>query len=144
MMEMEGHENETQFTKRVVLPSGKTIEVVLFGEEGPAGGPVEHSPAEPAQDLHVCLECSSELVYPVDWDEAGPENWNVLLHCPNCDVFREGVFAQDTVDDFDERLDIGTDALTADLRRLTRANMAAEVDLFVAALEADAILAEDF
>ena len=44
------------------------------------------------------MDCYSELVYPVHWDEAGPENWNVLLHCPNCDVYREGVFAQDTVE----------------------------------------------
>jgi hypothetical protein len=144
MMEMEGHENDTQFTKRVVLPSGKTIEVVLFGEDAALNGPVEQSPAESAQDLHVCLECSSELVYPVDWDEAGPENWNVLLHCPNCDVFREGVFAQDTVEAFDEELDQGAEELAASYRRLMRANMAEEIERFAGALHSDAILPEDF
>ena len=55
-------------------------------------------PAEAHQDLHLCIECTSDLVYPVQWDESGPENWNVLLHCPNCDVYREGIFAQDTVE----------------------------------------------
>jgi len=106
--------------------------------------PVEHTPAEPHQELHVCMECYSELVYPVHWDEAGPENWNVLLHCPNCDVYREGVFAQDTVESFDEELDRGGDALARDYKRLMRANMAEEIDRFVGALQADAILPEDF
>ena len=81
---------------------------------------------------------------PVHWDEAGPENWNVLLHCPNCDVYREGVFAQDTVESFDEELDRGGDALARDYKRLMRANMAEEIERFVGALQADAILPEDF
>ena len=136
---MEGHENRTQFTKRVVLPSGKTIEVVLF-EDG-AG---EHPPAEPVQDLHVCLECSSELVYPVDWEEAGPENWSVLLHCPNCGTHREGVFCQDTVEAFDEELDNGAEEVAASYKRLMRANMAAEIERFAGALHSGAILPEDF
>ena len=140
---MEGHENDTQFTKRVVLPSGKTIEVVLFGEGG-APGVAEHPPAEPTQDLHVCIECSSELVYPVDWEEAGPENWSVLLHCPNCGVHREGVFGQDTVEAFDEELDNGAEALAASYKRLMRANMGDEIERFAGALHSGAILPEDF
>jgi hypothetical protein len=94
--------------------------------------------------LHVCIECSSELVYPVEWAEADPENWSVLLHCPNCDIYRDGVFSDNTVEAFDEELDRGTDVLTRDLKRLTRANMAEEIERFVGALNADAILPEDF
>jgi hypothetical protein len=153
---MESHGEQTHFVKRVVLPSGKTIEVVYFRE------PEAHLPepeadlseaelfpqsfpsAEPDQDLHVCIECTSELVYPVRWEEAGPENWTVLLHCPNCDVHREGVFAQETVEAFDEELDRGGDALARDYKRLMRANMAEEIERFVGALQADAILPEDF
>jgi len=90
------------------------------------------------------MECFSELVYPVHWEESGPENWNVLLHCPNCDVYREGVFAQETVEVFDEELDRGGDTLARDYKRLMRANMAEEIDRFVGALEAGAILPEDF
>jgi hypothetical protein len=41
-------------------------------------------------------------------------------------------------------LDLGTDALVKDLRRLVQANMEAEADRFAAALEAGAILPEDF
>jgi hypothetical protein len=150
MREMESHGEQTHYTKRVVLPSGKTIEVVYFKdqdeprpEQSEAHAP-EHAPAEVHQDLHVCIDCASELVYPVQWDEAGPENWNVLLHCPNCDVYREGVFTQDNVEEFDEELDRGGDALARDYKRLMRANMAEEIERFVGALEADAILPEDF
>ena len=148
MMEMEGHPNqssdERHYVKRVVLPSGKTIEVVYFTETDVAEAARTHVLPEPDQDLHVCLECSSELVYPLEWEEAGPECWSVLLHCPNCDVFREGVFGQDTVEAYDEELDRGADALAGDYKRLMRANMAEEIDRFVGALEAGAIVPEDF
>jgi hypothetical protein len=147
---MEGHDEQTHYVKRVLLPSGKTIEVVYFRESAPVdemldGLPTTDSPpAEPHQDLHVCMECSSDLVYPVQWEESGTENWSVMLHCPNCDVYREGVFTQDTVEVFDEELDRGADALARDYKRLMRANMSEEIDRFVGALTAGAILPEDF
>jgi hypothetical protein len=147
MEAMDPNGDNTHFTKRVTLPSGKTIEVVYFADEsGLAEGAQSpaHPPAEERQDLHVCVECDSELVYPVQWEEAGAENWSVLLHCPNCDVFREGVFTQDNVELFDEELDRGADVLARDYKRLMRANMADEIDRFVGALDADAILPEDF
>jgi hypothetical protein len=155
MREMESHGEQTHFVKRVVLPSGKTIEVVYFKEtdlpQPAAEPPVDEvpaapqaPPAQPHQDLHICVECASELVYPVQWEESGPVNWNVLLHCPNCDIYREGIFTQETVEGFDEELDRGADALARDYKRLIRANMAEEIDRFVGALASDAILPEDF
>jgi hypothetical protein len=143
---MEGHDEQTHFVKRVVLPSGKTIEVVYFndGPAEPAEAPAGHPEAEEHQDLHICLECSSELVYPVEWEEAGPENWSVLLHCPNCNVYREGIFTQETVEAFDEELDRGAELLAGDYKRMLRANMADEIECFAGALAADAILPEDF
>ena len=143
---MDGNAENTHFTKRVTLPSGKTIEVVYFAEEGQLAEPQApaHPPAEPQQDLHICVECDSELIYPVQWEEAGPENWSVLLHCPNCEVFREGVFTQDNVELFDEELDRGADSLARDYKRLMRANMADEIERFAGALQAGAILPEDF
>ncbi len=121
--------------KRVLLPSGKTIEVIHFedlpgaGEEG---------------DLHRCRACRSQLVYPTQWSEAPGGSWQVTLRCPECEAVREGVFGQRSVDAFDEQLDEGTGALVADLRRLTHANMSEEGERFLAALAADAILPEDF
>jgi hypothetical protein len=141
---MDHNDEPTQFVKRVVLPSGKTIEVVYFKEATSEAAAADHAPAEADQELHVCIECSSKLVYPVRWEEAGPENWSVLLHCPNCEVYREGIFAQDTVEAFDEELDRAGDALARDYTRLMRDNMEAEVGRFTRALAADAILPEDF
>ena len=121
--------------KRVILPSGKTIEVVHFGDDPLAP---EHV------DLHRCRGCRSELVYPVRWGEARQGTWQVTLRCPECEAVREGVFEQSAVDAFDEELEAGSDALIADLCILTRANMTAEGERFFAALAADAILPEDF
>lgn len=127
-------ERTSHHVRRVQLPSGKSIEVVRFDD--PAAGERD----EP----HRCPLCRSELVYPTRWNEAGKDAWEVTLRCPECEALREGVFAQDSIDAFDELLDAGTSALTADLRRLTRANMAEEGARFFAALAADAILPEDF
>jgi len=154
MRNVDGNGEQTHYVKRVLLPSGKTIEVVYFREGGPVEGavqeplqpvsPAETPPAEPHHELHVCMECASELVYPVEWEESGDENWSVLLHCPNCDVYREGVFTQRTVEVFDEELDRGADVLARDYKRLMRANMVEEIDRFVGALTSGAILPEDF
>jgi hypothetical protein len=137
---------EGHYVKRVTLPSGKTIEVVYFESarieaEQPVGAT---APTRSVRDLHLCPECDSGLVYPVHWEEAGRENWRVSLRCPNCEWYATGVFSQDMVDDFDERLDEGTEQLVYDLKQLMHANMSDEIDRFVAALEAEALLPEDF
>ena len=126
--------------RRVVLPSGKTIDVVYFEELDATAVPAA---AEP-RDLHVCPACSSELVYPLDWEEAGPRHWEVTLRCPNCEWVGVDVYDQDTVDRFDEVLDDGTDALVTDLKHLMQVNMQDEVSRFVEALEHDLIVPEDF
>ena len=174
---MDGDRDSKHYVKRVVLPSGKTIEVVYFKDGAERAAPAERSdraeahaqrspaaerPAQPEQSapphdppperirtdpdrcLHVCLECTSELVHPVEWEEAGASHWNVLLHCPNCETYRHGVFSQAVVEAFDEELDRGADALARDYTRLMRSNMAEETERFAAALRADAILPEDF
>ena len=139
------------YVKRVVLPSGKTIEVVYFDtkpedvtETASTPSRAPEAPSRIPQNLHVCQDCSSELVYPIEWEEAGPEYWRVALRCPNCEWTASGVFPQDLVDLFDERLDQGTEQMVTDLKHLMRANMTEEIDRFVEALEADGILPEDF
>jgi hypothetical protein len=138
---MEAGEKRRQNTrvKRVALPSGKTIEVVYFEDppESPAG-------ETQLQQLHVCCECDSQLVYPVQWSEVDRASWEVMLRCPNCEWTHTGVFDQDTVERFDEELDRGTDNLVDDLKRLIQANMEDEIDRFSEALVQDHILPEDF
>jgi hypothetical protein len=130
-----------QYVRRVVLPSGRAIEVVYY-ESSPSHAPLPAS--HPIDDLHVCPECERELVYPVEWEESSPTHWEVLLRCPNCEWTELGTFDQPTVDRFDEQLDLGTEALIRDLKRLTRANMEEEIERFSSALAADVILPEDF
>ena len=101
-------------------------------------------PAAETRELHVCPECDSQLVYPTGWHEADAEHWHVTLRCPSCERSESGTFSQETADRFDEELERGTEAMVRDLKRLTRANMAEEIDRFVAALDADAIQPMDF
>jgi hypothetical protein len=138
------HSENTNHVRRVVLPSGRAIEVVYF-ENQPAHAPrpAPGSPPETA-DLHVCPECSRSLVYPVEWDEASPTHWEVQLRCPNCEWRTVGLYDQATVDRFDEQLDHGTEALVRDLKRVTRANMEEEIERFSSALTSDAIWPMDF
>jgi hypothetical protein len=139
------------YVRRVVLPSGKTIEVVYFEDQQAAGAAsVAASPApapahdESIQDLHVCGSCHSNLVYPTEWEEAGATHWEVTLRCPNCECAGSGIFEQELVERFDEELDRGTEALVRDLKRLAHANMEDEIERFTTALAEDHIVPEDF
>jgi hypothetical protein len=119
--------------RRIVLPSGRSIEVVRFLLD-------EQSTPE----LHICPECESPLVQPIDWTEAPQGFWELTLCCPNCDWSDEGVFDQDQVDALEEKLDEGLTEMLSDLRRLTQSNMTEDIERFATALHADLILPEDF
>ncbi|HEX6391563.1 MAG TPA: hypothetical protein VFZ89_19015, partial [Solirubrobacteraceae bacterium] len=122
------------YVRKVTLPSGKTIEVISFDDDL---APVQ-------RDLHECPECDSKLVYPVAWEEAERARWEVSLRCPNCEWAVTDTFDEELIQRFDETLDRGTEALVADLRTLTRANMEDDVERFIAALNAEYVLPEDF
>ncbi len=94
--------------------------------------------------LHVCFNCNSELVYPLDWCEEGVRHWRIVLRCPDCESRREGVFEQTSVELLDDELDRAAGALLGDLRRMTHANMSEEVEFFCKALDADLITPADF
>ena len=142
---MTEHPDNQHHVRRVVLPSGKTIEVVYFEDQvAPANARRELDDRAASTELHVCAECASELVYPIEWDEAGTTHWEVSLRCPNCEWADTGVFEQSVVERFDEELDRGTELLVRDLKRLMQANMEDEIERFCHALELDQILPEDF
>jgi hypothetical protein len=122
-----------QSIRRIVLPSGRTIEIVRF-----------HSDPPSTLGLHTCPECESRLVQPVEWAEAQNGFWELLLQCPNCFWLDEGIFSQQQVEEFEEQLDEGLTEMLSDLRRLVQANMSEEIDRFASALQADLILPEDF
>jgi hypothetical protein len=126
--------NHNHAVRKIVLPSGRSIEVVRFDEAADTGFRL----------LHVCPVCSCELVQPHDWAEAPDASWHMTLECPNCGWLETGTYSPSEVEALEEHLDAGVEEMIGDLRRLTRANMLLEVDRFTAALEHDLILPEDF
>ena len=138
------HPDPSQHIRRVVLPSGRSIEVVYF--DAPADVPAgrEIAVERATEGLHVCPECDKDMVYPVDWEEVSATHWEVALRCPACEWSHVGVYDQVSVDSFDDELDRGTETLIRDLKRLTRANMEEEAERFAEALAADAIWPMDF
>ncbi len=126
--------NQHHAVRKIVLPSGRSIEVVRFDET---------TPTETRQ-LHVCPACSSEMVQPHDWTETADGSWQMTLECPNCGWLESGTYANADVELLEEHLDSGVEEMIDDLRRLSHANMLVDVDRFVAALQHDCILPEDF
>lgn len=148
-------------TKKIALPGGRTIEIVYFadaGSENDSAAEASHALAQrPAGDaaqapgvdaatggLHVCPECDGELVYPVAWEERSEERWRIERRCPNCEWRDVGEFDQMDVEDFDDVLNEGTEGLLLALRNFSRANMAADIERIITALNADEILPMDF
>jgi hypothetical protein len=129
------HEHEhTPAVRRIVLPSGRTIEVIRFHD----------TPGIDIRQLHLCPACESELVQPVSWGEAEDGRWDLTLECPNCGWGESSIFDRIQVEMLEDQLDEGLSEMIADLQRLTQANMAAEIERFAAALQANLILPEDF
>ena len=139
--------------KKIILPSGKAVEIVYFHAAPEASAAPESGvPASEAlastetteAGLESCPDCSSRLVYPVDWREADEDHWELELRCPNCEWGDRSIHRQDTVEVFDEILNAGTDALIETLEKLTRENMEADIQRFVDALEQGHIEPMDF
>jgi hypothetical protein len=106
--------------KRIILPSGKAVEIVYFDAEGEQEELAhrtlseglrlpEHTDAADQRSLEVCPCCTSTLVYPIDWREAAGGRWELELRCPNCEWRVRDVFGQDQVEQFDEMLNVATD-----------------------------------
>lgn len=147
-IQMPSDKSNHQTRHHVQLPSGKEIEVVYLDSPAPPSlgraTPARSREERDAGPLHICFHCGGELAHPVDWAEAGPGQWRILLRCPECEATREGVFEQTAVEALDDELDRAAGSLLSDLQRVTHANMAEEIDLFVRALEADLIVPSDF
>jgi hypothetical protein len=119
--------------RRITLPSGRSIDVVRFSDD-------ETRP----HGLHVCRACACELVQPTSWIEGPDERWELTLECPNCWWTADGVFSREQIHELEERLDDGLGEMLDDLKRLSHANMADQIERFVGALQTDLILPEDF
>ncbi len=110
---------------------------------------IDEEPAKYIDDVMVCggqhgNGCDCDMVYPIDWEQAAGTTWRVTLRCPNCEDVSPVLMDEELIEKFDCALDRGTDSLMRDLKNLTYANMATEINTFVGALAIDEILPEDF
>jgi len=135
--------------KKIILPSGKAVEIVYFHAEPAIEAAVQAAECGPSADetsirLEICPTCRGELTYPTDWREAEGDRWELELRCPNCEWSDRGVWDQADVERYDAILNAGTDSLIESLERITRENMEAEIERFVDALEHGHIEPFDF
>jgi hypothetical protein len=94
--------------------------------------------------LHVCPGCASGLVQLESYE---PLSWmyrRLARRCPECGWADEDVHTRQAALDFDEELDAGLAVLAQLATGLERESMEGFVEVFVAALRADVIEAEDF
>ena len=95
--------------------------------------------------LHVCPECSSNLVQPTRWEQTAKRgHWRLWRRCPECEWRCDGIHGEVEIDAFDEALDDGAEALATELHELEREGMREIAETFAAALAADLITADDF
>lgn len=136
--------------RQVLLPSGRTIEIVYLDGQASAitapqtSGQSETSLAEVARDLMACGSCGCDFVQPVDWDEAGTRHWRVTLRCPNCEQAGTVVVEDEVVDHYDLELERGSAELARTLHLLVEENIEAEALKLRAALDGSHLLPEDF
>jgi hypothetical protein len=113
-------------TKKIELPGGKFIEVVVFGDQNIESSSNNH-------DAHTTVTT-----------EMATETWEITLRCPDCEWWHTGEFADDAVDEFDEVLNDGTEQLLESLRTFARVNMEEDIERFVRAIEIGLIEPMDF
>ena len=136
--------------RQVVLPSGRTIEIVYVDGRAtaiaapPSDRHGDEALAELARDLMTCGGCGCEFVQPVDWDEAGARHWRVTVRCPNCEQSGTVVVEDEVVDHYDIELERGAAELARTLHVLVEDNIEAEALRLRRALEGGHLLPEDF
>jgi hypothetical protein len=138
---MDRQSEDRDQVRKLRLPSGKQIDVVVFGS-----GERRHAATilAPEHRLHVCRCCAAELIHPVDWEEVDDDRWRLELRCPNCEWVGGGIYPRRTVEELDEQLERGMETIVRDLRHLTHANMEEQIERFITALQDDLIVPFDF
>ena len=135
--------------KRIVLPSGKTVEIVYYQTTGSDPVISDVHEIEIGAELHVrqielCGKCGGDRVHPTDWNEVEELRWQLALRCPDCEWRTLETYDAAEVERYDDVLNDATDRLIEELDRVTRENMSDTVDRFRSALENDGIMPFDF
>jgi hypothetical protein len=102
-------------------------------------------------ELGVCNGCGDDKMCFHDAEELPnislPKQdsiWRVVLFCGNCENVREVVISQAKAEEFDEWHNATEMQMWRSLKTIQQVNMSQYIDRFVAALESDALLPEDF
>ena len=100
----------------------------------------------PVTDLDVCVACQRTFVVPSAILEVVPNErrYTVELTCNNCGHSRVGTYTEDSMEQLDRALDRDQAELERTAERIYRENMQTDIERFVAALQDDLILPEDF
>jgi hypothetical protein len=141
---MDRQSEDRQDVRKLRLPSGKQIEVVVFGATGRQSTKEAPATAAPDHALHRCRACGSDLVHPIDWEEVAADSWRLELRCPNCEWVGGALYERRVVEELDEELERGMETIVRDLRHLTQANMEEQIERFIHALHDDLIVPFDF
>jgi hypothetical protein len=94
--------------------------------------------------LERCIGCPSLLVHPTRWQRLEPDVWQIDLRCPECRRSWREVVPTAAVRRLDEVLRAGRGLIEKHLEEIERIEREEQVESFVEALRADAILPEDF
>ncbi|HWB70232.1 MAG TPA: hypothetical protein VG518_09680, partial [Solirubrobacterales bacterium] len=95
--------------------------------------------------LHICPECESAMVYPVEWEVVGGgDRWRCRRRCPECEWQHDGVHHEDDVHAYEEVLHLGTEMLGCALKEWELRCMQEMGPAFSHGLATDLISAEDF
>jgi len=81
-------------SRRLRLPGGREIEVILLGDLPEAvvdggGAPIaagrpQEPPAGPGAELWMCDGCGGDMVRPLALEELSDGRWRVERTCPEC------------------------------------------------------------
>jgi hypothetical protein len=94
--------------------------------------------------LADCVVCGRDFVIPVTWEAVGSDRWWIRVRCAECGTSREVTVSNAEAERYDDELADGMRTLMREARKLELARMAAEADVFAAALERDLIGPADF
>jgi hypothetical protein len=137
---MAEHQETGQRVILSLLPDGSDAETLVTAQEA---RDLRCGPGSEAAEI-LCASCCSDLVMPVDWESTSKTMWLVTLRCPECGAEYGEPRERRQVERFVAQLHAQKRALARELARLTLSAFAAEVETFVAALNAGHIQPEDF
>ena len=109
----------------------------------------EHDPsnesAREGHELQICTNCTFDTVDIIDsWSSDDADMRSVTLRCGNCEFVRDVDEDRLVIDSLADYLEYATEQIEQDLDLLTKANFCDDIVRFLAAVEADHILPEDF